>query len=168
MRDILFGEYASTDGHGGGTTNWNGDYSSTAMSALVKPPTGTEFVVHRLIATFEDTTGMQAQEYGNLGAALTNGIAIKVYTTAGNAGKIETMDLTDGLPIKTNAHWSRISYDVDIKTWGAGNELLVCRYTFARHGKGIHLNADDEIAIEFNDDLRGLLSHHFLFQGHLI
>ena len=169
MKDVLFGEYASTDGHGGGTTNWNGDYSSVEGIAKAKPPAGKEFTVWRMIVAIEDTSGFQANEYGDLGAALTNGIAVKVRTLKTDGTYLVHTDLMDGTTVKTNADWGRHAYDVDVKAWGntPTNELLLCRYTFARHGAGIHLNADDEIAIFFNDNLTGLVGHHYLLQGQI-
>ncbi len=106
---------------------------------------------------------MQAEEYGNLGAALTNGITVRLQDSGGTV-----LDLTDGLPVKTNAGWGQLCYDVDLKSWGAGNELLLVRWTFERAGQPLRLEGEDSGRLEvvLNDDFTGLLAHTFQVQGY--
>ena len=155
--------YLDTNGDGSGTKNANGDYSSTAQDFCIKPPPGKIYVIHRVIVSVEDSTAMQAQEWANFGAALTNGIEIKVKT----ASEV-LVDITDGVPITTNGNLSRVCYDVDIKTWGAGNELLVARFTFAKSGKPLSLNGSkgEMLAFELSDDFEDALSQYFQVQGY--
>jgi hypothetical protein len=162
--NTLFSRFADTNGNGTGTKNANGDYSSSAEVFYLQPPAGVAYRVHRMIVSLEDTTGMTAQEYGNLAAALGNGVEIMVKDDSGTVA-----DLTDGIPVKTNAQWGRMCYDVDVKTWGQGDELLVARWTFAKSGAAIVLNGNHNGRIEvlLNDDLRGLISHYFLVQGNI-
>lgn len=151
-----------TTGDGTGTQNANG-----AAQAPVKiaPGAGEVFVIERMLISVGDTTGMTAQEYGNLGA--TRQVAVRVGNLAG-----ERIDyyLTDpAVSITSNAEYGTYCYDVDLKDWGAGNQLLVARWTFSRSGRAVVLDGDnsDELWVEFNSgDFSGLLQHYFLAQGY--
>ncbi len=76
-------------------------------------------------------------------------------------------DLTDGLPIKSNAAWGRVCYDIDISTFGTGDNFVECRWTFAKSGKFLELNgqAGEWLEAYLSDDLSGLVSHTFMVQG---
>jgi len=150
-------------GDGSGTTNANLDYSSTAGKILIAPAAGEVMRLTRMIGQLYDTSGMQAQEYGNLGAALTNGVSVQVVRDG-----VQTLDLTDNHAIKINAAWGGLCYDVDVKSWGSGNEMLLFRWTFSKMDTYIRLVGDENDALEvnFNDDLRGLIDHHYLVQGY--
>jgi len=159
----MISRYADTVGNGTGTTNFNGDYSGAEEQAILAAGGKEDYVISRLIVSVEDTSSMQAQEYGNLAAALGTGIEVKHFASDGTT---VLNDLTDGVPIKTNAQWGALCYDADVKTWGAGNEMLLVRWTFAKAGQaGIHLDEGQSLRVLLNDDLRGLLSHRFMFQG---
>lgn len=155
---MIFSRYLDTNGDGTGTKNANGNYSSAAETFYIDGP----LTITRMIVSVEDTGGMQAEEYGNLGTALTNGITIDI-----DSGGLdnELVDLTDGEPIKTNAGWGQLCYDVDLKSWGAGDDLLVVRWTFDKSGAPIKLGDDDRLEITLNDDFSGLIGHYFLVQG---
>ena len=157
-----FFRYLDTDFDGTGTKVANGDYSGAVESFGIQPAATDVFLVERLIVCVEDTTSMQAQEYGNLGAALTNGVV--VYKTVN--GTLD-QDLTDGIPIKTNAAWGALCYDADVKSWGAGDEMLLVRWTFGKAGLPLYLNGYDLEALEvrLNDNLTGLINHTFMAQG---
>lgn len=148
-----------------GSNNINVDASATAQYAFIKPEIGETYKLHRVIISIGDTAGMLADEYGNLGAALTNGISLKRYRDG-----VEKQDYMDGVPIKTNAAWGALCYDVDLKTWGAGPELLVVRWTFSKSGSPITLKGRklDELRLEVNDDLSGLTDHRFMIQGVIV
>jgi len=119
-----------------------------------------------MIISVEDGTGMTADEYGNLGSALTSGISVRL---SNNDGVIT--DLTDGLPVTTNAHWGRVCYDVDIKAWGVtpSDDLLVCRWTFAKSGQQVRLvgNQNERLEIPLYDNVTGLVHHCFMVQGYI-
>lgn len=154
--------FLDTNGDGTGDKNANGDYSVTEGIFYIKPPVGEVYEIHRIIASIEDTAGMQAQEFGNLGAPLTNGLVLRLSDDTGVLA-----DITDGLPVKTNAQFGQISYDVELKTWGSGNELLLVRFTFEKSGQPIILRGDlgEKIEVVCNDNLSGLLSQYFSVQG---
>ena len=152
--------FLDTNGDGTGTKNANGDYSVTPGEFYFQPPRRVH--VHRLIIHIEDTNGFTAQEYGNLGAALGNGYTIVCQDDSQN----EICNYNDGVVITTNAEIGRICYDVDIKTWGAGNEALQARFTFDKAGSPVDLKPNYRLSITFNDDLSGLIEHYFMIQGY--
>lgn len=159
--DLMIYQCLDTNGDGTGTTAATGDYSLAAEEFYITPGAAKAYSIARMIISLGDTATMQAQEYGNLGAALTNGITVKVDDGAGT----ELKDLTGGLAVQTNADWGRLCYDVDIKNWGAGNELLVARWTFERSGKPLLLEPNHRLVVNLNDSFTGLLSHTFFVQG---
>jgi hypothetical protein len=158
--DNIF-RYLDTNGDGTGTKNANGDYSSAAERFLITPPVGQTYFLNRMIIQVYDTTGMQAQEYGSLTSELSNGIYLRVRDPS-DAVKL---DLTDGIPIVKNSDWGGLCYDVDVKTWGSGNEALVVRWTFANAGNPLVLPSGWSLNVELNDNLDGLIEHLFIIQG---
>lgn len=160
----LLSRFADTNGDGTGTKNANGNYSVTADIFYIQPPIGTVYRIERMLVSYEDTAGMIATEYGNTSAALSNGVVIRVQDDSGTI-----TDLTDGSPVKTNAAWATMCFDADVKTWGSGNEVFVSRWTFARSGAAVVLDGglNQRLEIVLNDDMTGLISHSFLFQGNI-
>ena len=157
-----FYRYLDTDFDGTGTKNATGNYSSAMESFGIQPGSKEIMLVHRMIVLIEDTAVIQAEEYGNLGAALTNGVV--VYKTI--AGEVD-QDLTDGIPIKTNSQWGSLCFDTEVKAWGAGNQVVLVRWTFSRAGEPLYLNGykSEAIEVRLNDDLQGLINHTFMAQG---
>ena len=149
--------YLDTDGDGTGTKNANVDGSDPAVEFKI---TATEAIsLHRMMVKVEDGGSLSAGTYGAL-AALSTGVTVK-FTDAGG----DITDLTDGLPIKTNAAWGQLCYDVVFHTFGAGNNFLLVRWTFSKSGKPLILETGDKLSVFVNDDLTGLVSHHFQVQG---
>jgi hypothetical protein len=160
--------YLDTVGNGSGTKNHiAATYAATQGIAKIAPEPGSVFKIHRMIVSLEDTSGMIAGGYGDIGSPLSEGITVKV----GNRDGVK-LDLTDGVPIKTNSGWGRLCYDVDIKSWGTTptNELLVVRWTFSKSGAPIVLNGrkGEYLYVTFDDDLDELISHYFLVQGTIV
>ena len=81
--DKMIFRACDTVGDGSGTTNAVGDYSSAADDFKITAQAGERLKIERMLVSYEDTSGMQAQEYGNLGSALTNGIEVLVTDGAG-------------------------------------------------------------------------------------
>jgi len=162
MAEDNFYRYLSTTGATGGTKNAVGDYSSSATDFYFVATPGPAWV-ERLILYIEDTKGMEPEEYGNLGAALTNGWSIKVK----DADDVVLLDINDGIPVKTNAGIGRMCYDVDLKAWtNTTNEVVLARFTFSRAGSELKLNAGEKLVITLNDSFVGLIDHYFQIQGH--
>ena len=152
--------FLDTNGDGSGTDNANGDYSSVADEFYFQ--SSRDSFINRLIIHIGDTTGMQAQDYGNITSGITNGYVLKVQDDT----QTDLLDLCDGVPIKTNGDLGRYCYDVELKSWGAGNEFLQARWTFANAGAPLFIRAQHRLSITFNDDLTGLLEHYFMIQGY--
>lgn len=142
------------------------DYSVTPAEFYVAPPENEIWLIRRMIASIEDASGATAAEYGNLGLALPNGISPKVYTENGTI-----LDLVDGDPITTNSDWAENCFDVQLKTWGAGNEKFVIRWSFFKDNEtGVLLigRHGHRLGITANDDFTGLVSHNFHVRGRVI
>lgn len=162
----IISRYLDTAGDGSGAKEATGDYSITPEEFYLQPPVNEVYQISRLLVSIEDTTGMVPEEYGNLGSALANGVSVS-YEKDG----VEVVDLTDGLPIKNNAQWGMLCFDVDVKNWAntPTDELVVVRWTFARSGTNLRLSGfnatRDRLVVSLNDNLEGLISHRFKAQG---
>lgn len=156
--------FLDTSGDGTGTKNANGNYSGAVSTFYFQPVANCE--IHRIMWMVSDTKGMEPEEYGNLGAALTNGFSIEVQNSSDESTII---DITDGVPIKKNGDWSRIAYDAQLLGWGnTANEVAAARLTFARAGQPLLLKQSMRLAIPLNDDLSGLIEHYFMIQGYYV
>lgn len=154
-----FFRYLDTVGDGTGTMNANGDYSATAQDFFFQPAFGV--YVFRMIIMIEDTNGMRAEEYGNLGVALNNGYTIMKK----DSDDIVQLDINDSVSIKTNAEIGRSGFETDIKSWGAGDEVLLAGCKFADTGAPLELDRNDKLVVTLNDDFTGLIEHFFMVQG---
>lgn len=151
--------YLDTAGNGTGTKNAIGDYS-TPDEFYISGPSSGRMVLERMIIHVRDGSGFSAEKYGGL-TALTNGLSVAVVTEG------ETVDLTDGVPVKTNAAWGRLCYDLAFHITGAGDDFMSVRWTFSRSGKPIVLkSATDKLGVTLNDDMTGLVEHYFMVQGY--
>ena len=159
-----FTQRLDTNGDGTGTTNANGDYSGTQGEFFVLPPAGIVYRIRRLLVCIEDANGFRAEKYGSLAGALTNGIQMEVHD-----GSTQIIDFLAGATVKTNAAWGAYSFDVELKTWGAGDEILLVRWTFGRAGVPIRLVGDStqRLRVLLNDDLTGLIAHLLTVQGYI-
>ncbi len=115
--------------------------------------------IHRLIVTIEDTIGFTSVKYGTL-AALTNGVSIKHKAVGGGT----ILDLTPQ-NIKNNGQWGLYNFYVDVKGWGAGNDILLARWTFQRMGAPISMKVGETLVVTLSDNMTGLIQHSFVAQG---
>lgn len=159
----LISRFLDTNGDGSGTENFIGNHAATV--AYIQPATTEIFRLTRLIISIEDESGIKSGLYGSI-AALPNGITISIVDDSGTL-----VDLTDGVPIKTNGQWGQLCYDVDLKSWSASptNEMLLVRFTFTRMGQDIRLSGEHSarLNVNLNDNFTGLISHRFLVQGYI-
>jgi len=158
VENLIF-RYLDTDGDGSGTKNAIGDYSVTPTDFYIQDATA-NIHLNRMLVTVEDSGAFDAEHYGN-GVTLTNGIKVSVTDAEDN----ELIDLTDGLVIHTNADWGRQCYDVDVKTWGTGDEVALVRWTFDRTGHPLIITRNKKLKVTLNDDLTALVGHFFQVQG---
>ena len=164
MADVIFSRYLDTAGNGTGTKEATGDYSVTAEGFYIEPSPNVDMgnlQIARIIVFIEDSQNWSANGYGDITAGLTNGIELKVF----NEDDSVAADLTDGIPIKSNADWHSKCHDVTYTSYGVGNDFLSVRWTFTKAGKPITLGYGERLEVMLNDDLTGLVSHRFLAQG---
>ena len=144
----------------GAAVQWNVNGSVTPVEYSTGVQSGFDkFYVHRALLCLEDGTGFRAEHFGSLGAALTNGCEFE-YVREGT-----TYDLLDGVKVKTNHDFGRYNYDVDLKTWGAGDDVLLARWSFDRFGGPLLLEGSDSLIWRINDDLTGLTEATIVIQG---
>lgn len=166
---LLF-RYLDTNGDGTGTKSATGDYSGAATQFFIAPPAGWRYHVSRMMVQIAGV-GVDSGTYGGL-AALTNGIAVQKRSGATTV----VTDLTDGLPVKTNHHWSRLCYDVRLDEWGnpADIDYVQVRWTFSKTDGALRLDGDqsERLSVVLNDDMgdasAALSSHYFMVNGFLI
>jgi hypothetical protein len=162
VKTIPFAQLFSTNGDGTGTFDFIGDYSTTGVDAYVSAtPSSRTIEIHRFMVFIQDSPNMRAEYYGNLAGPLTNGLTLSVETSG---GPVSTYPGT----IKSNADWASLAYDCDIKAWGAGDEMLVTRFSFFKLGAALHIENGDKLNFHLNDDFTGLVHHRFLAQGRFL
>ena len=160
MSSLLF-RFLDTNGDGTGTKNANGSYAA-GVEFYIQPPSWECYRLERMIVSITDGGPLSADKYGGLGAALTNGV--EVYT-ANASGTL--VDMTDAVPITTNAAWARQCYDLDADTFGSGDDYVSVRWTFSKAGYPVVLDGSksERFVVKLNDDLTGITSQYFQVQG---
>lgn len=152
----------SSNGDGTGTTNANGDYSSTPLSLKYSDGDASDTcLIHRLIVMIEDAGSFDSGKYGN-NITVTNGIRVYVRDSEDNI-----LEELTAFPITTNGEWGGHCHDITVHSFGSGNEVMSVRWTFSKSGQPVILNYTDGEYLEvyLNDDFSGLLKHYFLIQG---
>jgi hypothetical protein len=157
-----FWQYADTLGTGLGTTNAAADYSGGGIEEFyIQAQAGESLNVERVLIYIEDGGSLRADHYGALGTALGVGVVVQKQSSA--SAVIE--DMTNGLPIKNNAQWGQLCFDVNFETFGAGNNFVMARWTFGKTGFPLTLRNGEKLVFKFNDNLAGLVQHTFNIQG---
>jgi len=153
--------YLDTIGDGSGTKNANGDFSVTPKTFFIQPPATQIFRISRLLINIRDTGSLDTGNYGN-NITLTNGIQIKLVDDFSTL-----LDLTDGLPIFTNIDWNKYCFNLDISTFGAGDQYLNLRWSFFRGQTILRLKGanNERLEAQLNDNFTSLVQHFFLVQG---
>lgn len=158
---VMFSRYLDTAGDGTGTKNAIGNYSSSATNFYTAPRTVNErLFIYKLSIFIEDTGGGWAADNYGAQSALSNGITVWFdYNTT-------TQDLTDGVPIKSNAEWSRQGERLNYYDIGAGSEFVSIDWDFDEFGKPIQLEGTERLGVTLNDDFSGgITEHYFVAQG---
>lgn len=157
MANRIISRFLSTDGTATGTK----DMSTTADEYYITDANST-LELHRMIVSYQDEGGGNVSEYGNLNAALSTGILVQVR---GRNGTTVKLDLLDGETITQNGDWARYCYDANRIDWGAGLDLFVVRWTFAKSGEPLILEPGQRLSMVIQDDLTNLSNHYALVQG---
>lgn len=156
-----FFKFLDTVGDGTGTKIAIGDYSGGMDFKFVHPAAAVnDTEVHRLMIHIEDTSPFSANQYGGL-SELTNGIQLLQCDENGATFR----DLTDGLPIKSNAHWGRFCFDFSLDAFGSGGDFVQARWTFKNAGRPLFLKPGWSFIARITDNLTGLIDHTFNLQG---
>lgn len=163
--NFYLNRYLDTVGDGSGLKDIILNYADGQVGKeefIIAPPEGETFLVTRLLVEIVDAGSFDAASYGN-GITLTNGITLQLMR-----GASEEIDLLDGVPIKANADFGRLCYDVEVSTWGQGNEYLHARWSFFKAGTpGLYLHGgdSDKIVLTVNDDMSDLVRQYWGVQG---
>lgn len=139
-----------------------GDYSSTADTFYVQPPLTETWRISRMVVSVEDSSPLVAD--GAYGAGgIGNGVLVKILSSAAN----EVVDLTDGVPIQRNFHWTRHGVAAVFDTTGTARYFINYLWDFAESGQEIQLFGADStrLAVILNDNFGALVEHYFYVQG---
>lgn len=154
--------------NGTGTADMIGDYSAADTDFIFDPaPIGgaaAKFLLTGIGAYVQDAGSLDPNAYGN-GITLTNGI--KIIARKGGLD----LDLLDGYPIKTNAHYTRQLWEVSTQIYGTGDESLQAIVYFNnvfQHSILLDAALGDKLIIRLRDNFTGLTAHNFKAAGYLI
>jgi hypothetical protein len=149
-------------GDGSGTKNAiTADATPTIFK--IQPAAGSRYMIARMIIAISDAGNNNTNTYGAL-AALTNGITVAVYDSAG----IKYYLTDEDFPVKSNSEWADLMFDQDYVVLGGGDTHIVHRWTFTKFGvEGIRLDGDkgEYLGVGISDTLTGLITHRFTVQG---
>ncbi len=123
-------------------------------------------IISQMLITYQDEGEGMAQEYGNLGIPLANGLTVKHIAKNGTT---VVNDLTDGEPVKINAHWPRLCYDNHVLNYGpavAGEDSFAALWIFVNAGQPLFLQPGERLSMFIDDDLSELTEHHAIIQGY--
>lgn len=144
----------------GTNADMNVDGSSTAVPYYFLADA--DCFISRLLVFVQDDGVWTEEKFASL-TALTNGMDLVVTR---NGATI--LDLYGGHTVKNNAEWGAHCYDVDIKTIGSGDTMLVSRFTFAKSGELLLLRKGDTLTATVSDALQTLVDMHHMIQGYYI
>jgi hypothetical protein len=144
----------------GVTTHAIGNYAAGVEQFKYSPTKKVE--LHRLITYIQDTGNFAVSTYGN-GVVLTVGLRVVVRNI--NDALVQALD--GGEPVKSNADWSSLCYDINYHSFGVGDNALAVRWTFERAGAPVLIDGTlgEYLAVELNDNYAGLTDHTFNVQG---
>ena len=163
MKELF--RYLDAAGDGTGPNDFVEDYSTRPIEASITRRNTEVIEISRMIVTVIGPSGFRADGYAN-GPELVNGITLAIEDKDNNT----VVDITAGLPIKTNFEWGAMCYDSTVKAWGLSDqELLLARFTFTRAfgGEPLKLNSNQRhrLVVRLQDDFSGLRAHRFMVQG---
>jgi hypothetical protein len=140
-------------------------FSRMSTPLMLKPGATDIFRVKSLVLMIRDSTGFAEEEFANFGAALTNGLKIRVSDAT-----TVLSDFTDTEPIKINSDFHRVCGARDMITdLGATNDYITATLDFEQQfGQDLRLNGTYEQFLEvlLQDDLTGLVALYGYARGH--
>ena len=153
----------SIDGTNSTNYNMNVDGSGSAVRFFIRPPSGSQYYITRLIFLLEDAGTFDSGGWGNNGGTpLQNGIVIG-FNIGGISKKLD-------FELKQHSDLAALAYDVNQVKWGSGNEFLMSRFTFSKLGTEMRLdgNKGDIFYADINDDLTYLKSQQIIAEGYVV
>ena len=140
---------------------------TTPKSFRVTAEAGKRVLIQRINFTFADVN-VEYQFFAGFGAALSNGITIKIF----NAADVEQVDFFDAAgSLKVTGDFSLLAGpDVPILKSGIGGDpdFLAIRWTLAKTGYVPILEAGDYMEIKIQDDLTGLSHFECMAHGRIV
>lgn len=154
----------SSDGIGGGTTDWIGDYSAgtgtPTAAKYIADSVAPHTLIRRLIFEVQDTGNFDTDKWGN-GIVLTEGFDVVWHDADDSVIATLTHE-----PIKTSGFLAANMFDVTLHNFGTGDNTLVGRYAFDDFcGDGITMTPGQFLEIHLDDDMSALVHQHFIVQG---
>lgn len=167
----LITRYLDTNGDGTGTKNAIADYSGAQEIFYIQPPAGDIYRIAKLLILVSGKkSSFDTDVYGSV-PALTNGIGMRIQDDSGTI-----VDLTDGLTVKRNGQWGRLTHKTELYegSHGSSNSYFRVECTFAKFGQFMRLvgNNNERLEITVNDDFTdssssdALVDHIFCVHGY--
>jgi hypothetical protein len=152
----------------GVTSNMAVDGSSTPQSFEFGPDTtfGNMFMLNSLHFQMQDAKNWDLTEFGNLGAALTNGLTIGIYRDSDDA---QLNVLTSFAPIKQNVDFYQYFPETNYIDYGTGATDAILSghlYTSLVVGAPRSIPAGISMRVIVNDNLTGLTRFRFFCVGY--
>ena len=137
------------------------DGSVTNQTFEIAPPVDQIWRISQWAIFIQDEKGFDITSYGN-GSALTNGMLIQ-----GTFGGV-TSDLLP-FPIKSTADIISVTYEMDLKTFGNNDDVLVARWRFTDCGQFVRLDGSqgDKLQVVIRDDMTFLDKQIITAQGYI-
>lgn len=139
------------------------DGSSSDQLFGLRPTSADVFIVSEVVITVEDTGAMTPALFGFL-TQLIKGVKLQVL----DAASAVTYDLFDGEPIKANKDLPKFFADVEVISWGSGNEIIVGTFDLSRSGSPLAIDgaASETLVATVQDDLTGLVDMTMRVKGY--
>ncbi len=161
------------------TSTWTVEVQNQTFRA--GPPAGQEWEVMRIIVHIRDTdSSFNAERYGAIDVDTAGtGLLVNTGYSSADGGAVihyllgEDEDGSSQHTVKSNFDWEAICFDASRNAFGSGDDAIAVRWSFFKGNpgnRGIILNGDDghEIQVVIQDDLSGLVDHHFRIEGAII
>lgn len=161
VKGVPFLRLADVVGDGSGETNAVGNYAAGQGFKVTAQP-GEELLIWRVIIHIEDAGAIASDAYGAL-PALANGFLARKLNANGSVN----FDLLDGHNVKINSDWGHTGEHLELIEWASGSiKSVYATWDFVdMFGVPLTLYAGQSIEFYAQDNLTGLLDHHFTVTG---
>lgn len=155
--------FLTENGDNSGAYNLNGDYSAAIFDAYIEFPG--DYYAYSILINISDDDKFNQEDYGALGAALTNGV--KFFVTG--ADGTPEIPLLSGFTVKKNYEWSLLTPKIQLisyeDTLKAARTLLVEFDMVCQYGTFLRFEAGQRLLVRLNDNFSALLAHTFGVRG---